>query len=55
MQQNVTQKIILGTQQNVTTFSQYFLFPTVVDLSLILLFNFLRPQHFYNKSSVKNY
>ena len=55
MQQNVTQKIILGTQQNVTTFLQYFLFPTVVGLSLILLFYFLCPQHFHSKSSVKNY
>ena len=40
---------------NVTTFSQYFLFPTVVGLSLILLFYFLCQQHFYSKSSMKNY
>ena len=40
-QQNVTQKRILETQQNVTTFSQYFLFLAVVGLSLILLFYFL--------------
>ena len=45
----------LGTQQNVTTFSQYFLFPAIVGLSLILLFYFLRPQHFHSKSMVKIY
>ena len=54
-QQNVTQKRILGTQQNVKTFSQFFLFPTMVGLSLILLFYFLHPQHFHGKSLVKNY
>ena len=37
-QQNVTQKRILGIQQNVTTFSQYFLFPTMVGLSLIFYY-----------------
>ena len=45
-QQNVTQKRIIGTHQNVTTFSQYFLFPTVVGLSLILLFYFFMSTSF---------
>ena len=45
----------LGTQQNVTTFSQYFLFPAMVGFNLILLFYFLHPQHFHGKSLVKNY
>ena len=31
------------------------LFPAMVGLSLILLFYFLRPQYFHNKSQVKNY
>ena len=41
------QKKSLCTQQNITTFSQYFLFPVVVGPSLI--FYYLRSQHFYNK------
>ena len=39
-QQNVIQKRILRTQQNITTFLQYFLFPTVVGLSSIFYFIF---------------
>ena len=54
-QQSVTQKRILGTQQNITIFLQYFLFPAIVGLSLILLFYFLYLQHFHNKFLVKYY
>ena len=39
-QQNVIQKRILETQQNVTTFLQFFSFPAVVGLNFILLFYF---------------